>query len=140
MNRKAKGITLSAEERAELDRIARTHTAPKRMAERAQIILWGAEGRRDPEVVQRLRTRAARICKLRPRFVRERSEGLLDEPQSRQPRTYTSAPILASQLSYAYRTLERMSRVKNSWKRVVKNTNSSNENRPNLNLISCSST
>ena len=44
MSRKAKEIVLEPEQRAELERLLRTHIAPKRMAERGQIILWGAEG------------------------------------------------------------------------------------------------
>lgn len=89
MSRKAKEITLKAEERVELDRLVRTHTTPKRMAERAQIILWAADGLSNTEIVHRLRTRAARVCKWRTRFVREGLEGLLDEPRSGQPRKYS---------------------------------------------------
>ena len=90
MSRKAKEITLQPEDRAELDRLVRTHTTPKRMAERAQIILWGAEGQTNAEIAKRLRTRAARICKWRSRFVKEGLEGLLDEPRSGQPPKYTA--------------------------------------------------
>ena len=90
MSRKAKEITLEPEERAELERLVRTHTTPKRMAERAQIILWGAEGQTNVEIAKRLRTRVARICKWRTRFVKEGLEGLLDEPRSGQPRKYTA--------------------------------------------------
>jgi transposase len=90
MSRKAKEIALEPEERAELDRLVRTHTTPKRMAERAQIILWGAEGQTNAEIAKKLRTRAARICKWRSRFVKEGLEGLHDEPRSGQPLKYTA--------------------------------------------------
>ena len=89
MSRRAKEIVLEPEQRAELERLVRTHTAPKRMAERAQIILWGAEGRTKVEMAKRLRTRVARISKWRTRFAREGLEGLLDEPRPGQPRKYT---------------------------------------------------
>jgi DNA-binding NarL/FixJ family response regulator len=54
------------------DRNEWTHSAPKRMAERAQIILLGVEGYNNTEIAKKLRTRAARIRKWRTRFVRER--------------------------------------------------------------------
>ena len=90
MSRKAKEITLEPEQRAELERLVRTHTTPKRMAERAQIILWGAEGQTNVEIAKRLRTHVARICKWRTRFVKESLQGLLDEPRTGQPRKYTA--------------------------------------------------
>jgi len=90
MSRKAKEIMLESEQRAELERLVRAHTAPKRMAERAQIILWGAEGQTNAEIAKRLRTRVARISKWRSRFVKEGLEGLLDELRSGQPRKYTA--------------------------------------------------
>ena len=90
MSRKAKEIMLEPEQRAELERLVRSHTTPKRMAERAQIILWGAEGQTNVEIAKKLRTRVARISKWRTRFVKGGMEGLLDEPRSGQPRKYTS--------------------------------------------------
>ena len=90
MSRKAKEIVLELEQRAELERLVRTHTSPKCMAERAQIILWGAEGQTNAEIAKRLRTRVARISKWRTRFVKGGLEGLLDEPRTGQPRKYTA--------------------------------------------------
>jgi len=90
MSRKARQIVLEPEQRAELERLIRTHTTPKRTAERAQIILWGAEGQTNVEIAKRLRTRVARICKWRSRFVKEGLEGLLDEPRPGQPRKYSA--------------------------------------------------
>lgn len=89
MSRKAKEIVLEPEQRAELERLVRTHTTPRRMAERAQIILFGAEGQTNVEIAKRLETRLARISKWRSRFVKEGLEGLLDEPRSGQPPKYT---------------------------------------------------
>jgi transposase len=90
MSRKAKEIMLEPEQRAELERLTRTHTTPKRTAERAQIILWGAEGQTNVEIARKLRTRVARISKWRTRFAKEGLEGLVDEPRSGQPRKYTA--------------------------------------------------
>lgn len=89
MSRKAKEIILEPEQRAELERSVRIHTTPKRMTERAQMILWGAEGQTTVEIAKRLRTRVARISKWRISFVKEGLEGLLDEPRTGQPRKYT---------------------------------------------------
>jgi transposase len=90
MSRKAKEITLEPEERAELDRLVRTHITPKHVAERAQIILWGAEGHTNTEIAKRLRISDVRICKWRSRFVKEGLEGLLDKPRSGKPAKYTA--------------------------------------------------
>ena len=90
MSRKTKQFVLEPEQRAELERLVRTHTTPKRMAERAQIILWGAEGQTNVEMAKRLRSRVARICNWRSRFGTEGLEGLFDEPRPGQPRKYSA--------------------------------------------------
>ena len=90
MSRKAKQITLKTEERMELDRLIRTHTTPKRMAERAQIVIWGSDGLTNTQIAERLRTRVARVCKWRIRFFKEGLEGLMDQPRSGQPRKYSA--------------------------------------------------
>ena len=90
MSRKAKEITLTTEERSQLDRLVRTHTTPKRMAERAQIALWAADGLTNTEIATKLRTRTARVCQWRVRFAKEGLEGLLDQPRSGQPRKYSA--------------------------------------------------
>ena len=89
MSRKAKPVTLKPDERSEIERLVRTHTTPKRMAERAQIVLWAAAGQNNKEIAERLRTRTARVCKWRLRFTQEGLQGLLDQPRSGQPRKYT---------------------------------------------------
>ncbi len=90
MSRRAKEITLTTEERSQLDRLVRTHTTPKRMAERAQIVLGAADGLTNTEIAARLRTRTARVCQWRVRFVKQGFEGLLDQPRSGQPRKYSA--------------------------------------------------
>jgi transposase len=81
---------LEPEQRAQLERFVRTHTAPKRMAERAQTIRLDAEGQTNAEIAKRLRRCVAGIRKWRTRFVKEGLEGLFDEPRSGQPRKYTA--------------------------------------------------
>jgi len=90
MSRRAKEITLEPEQRAELERLVRTHTTPKRMVERAQIILWAAEGQTNVTIAKKLRTRIARVCKWRVRFGKEGLEGMFDQPRTGQPRKYSA--------------------------------------------------
>jgi len=75
MSRKAKEIMLEPEQRAELERLVRTHTAPNVLQKEPKSFLWGAEGQTNTEIANRLRTRVARICKWRTRFVKEGVEG-----------------------------------------------------------------
>lgn len=89
MSRKAKPVVLNHDERSELERLVRTHTTPKRMADRAHIVLWAAAGHTNREIAERLQTRAARVCKWRLRFTHEGLHGLQDQPRSGQPRKYT---------------------------------------------------
>lgn len=44
---------LEPERPAELEWLVRTHTTPKRMVERVQIVLWSAEGQTNAEVCQK---------------------------------------------------------------------------------------
>jgi transposase len=60
------------------------------MVERAQIIFCGAEGQSNTEIAKSLRTRIARVCKWRSRFVREGLKDLLDGERLGQPRKYTA--------------------------------------------------
>ena len=90
MSRRAKEIILAPDQRAELEGLVRTHSTPKRMAERAQIILWAAEGQTNVEIAKKLRTRIARVCKWRVRFGKEGLEGMLDQPRTGQPRKYSA--------------------------------------------------
>ena len=89
MSRKAKPVVLNHDERSELERLVRTHTTPRRMADRAHIVLWAAAGHTNREIAERLQTRAARVCKWRLRFTHEGLHGLQDQPRSGQPRKYT---------------------------------------------------
>src|ERR1044072_8490181 len=59
--------------------------APRR-ARRARIILACAEGLDSTVVAKRLRMSQTTVCKWRGRFVRERLDGLYDEPRPGAPR------------------------------------------------------
>ncbi|HEY3886539.1 MAG TPA: helix-turn-helix domain-containing protein [Vicinamibacterales bacterium] len=74
-------LILTDDERVRLDSLAlRSRTAPQ-LARRARIILACAEGQDNQAVAKRLRMSPTTVCKWRGRFVRERLDGLYDEPR-----------------------------------------------------------
>ena len=74
-------LILTDDERVRLDSLAhRSRTAPH-LARRARIILACAEGQDSKAVAKRLRMSQVTVCKWRGRFIRERLDGLYDEPR-----------------------------------------------------------
>ena len=79
-------LILTDDERVRLDSLAhRSRTAPH-LARRARIVLACAEGHENKAVAKRLRMSQTTVCKWRGRFVRERIDGLYDEPRPGAPR------------------------------------------------------
>ncbi len=79
-------LVLTDDERVRLDSLAhRSRTAPH-LARRARIILACADGHDNKVVAKRLRMSQVTVCKWRGRFVRERLDGLYDEPRPGTPR------------------------------------------------------
>jgi transposase len=86
-------LILTDDERVWLDSLAhRSRTAPH-VARRARIILACAEGVDNKVVAKRLRTSQTTVCKWRGRFLRERLDGLYDEPRPGAPRRITDQQI-----------------------------------------------
>lgn len=79
-------LVLTAEERESLGRLARRATVSQALALRAKIVLECAGGWDNAVVAERLRVSSHTVCKWRGRFVRERMDGLLDEPRPGAPR------------------------------------------------------
>jgi phosphatidylserine/phosphatidylglycerophosphate/cardiolipin synthase-like enzyme len=74
-------VILTDDERVQLDSMAhRSRTAPH-LARRARISLACAEGIDNKVAAKRLRMSQVTVCKWRGRFVRERVDGLYDEPR-----------------------------------------------------------
>ena len=74
-------LILTDDERVRLGSLAhRSRTAPH-LARRARIILACAEGVNSTVVAKRLRMSQITVCKWRGRFIRERLDGLYDEPR-----------------------------------------------------------
>lgn len=79
-------LTLTDEERATLERYARRATIAQRIATRARIVLECAKGDSLIDVSKRLRVGLNAVRKWRTRFLRDRLDGLNDEPRPGAPR------------------------------------------------------
>jgi transposase len=80
---------LTDEEFAKIERIARSETAPVRLARRARIILLSAEGKTVPVIAKELGFGPAATRLWVHRFNEAGSDGLEDGTRSGRPPTYT---------------------------------------------------
>lgn len=111
MARPKVALILTDDERVQLDSLAhRSRTAPH-LTRRARIILACAEGIDNRVVARRLRMSEVTVCKWRGRFIRERLDGLYDEPRPGTPRRITDAQIE----QVIVRTLEETPRGETHW-------------------------
>ncbi len=76
MSRSAARILLSDQERTTLHTWARSRTQPQRLVQRAQIILWAAEGVENQSIAVRLRVSRPTVQLWRERFLALRTSGL----------------------------------------------------------------
>ena len=91
-------ITLSAEERAQLESWVRSATTEQRLAFRARLILRLGGGEGMNSCARREHTTALTVRKWRERFAAKRLAGLTDAPRPGKPKSYnadTEARILA---------------------------------------------
>jgi transposase len=86
-------LILTAEERTRLDSLAHRSRTAAHLARRARIILACAEGCDNKVVAKRLRMSPTTVCKWRARFLRDRLDGLYDEPRPGAPRRITDEQI-----------------------------------------------
>jgi len=86
-------ITLTPEDRATLMRYARRGTVAQRTALRAKIVLGCAEGKANKTVATELGIIAQTVCKWRKRYLKNRLDGLLDEPRCGAPRTVSDEHV-----------------------------------------------
>ena len=84
-------ITLSAEEAAFLEKMARQYTAPYRDVIRAKIVLLAAQGMRNDRIAAHLDLPTQIVYKWRKRFFEERLNGLKERP--RRPRAPDSGSM-----------------------------------------------
>ena len=88
MGRRAVELLCDAECEAELKRISRSHTEPKRRVDRALIILGCLSGEPNGAIAERLGTRPNTISKWRRRFAAHGLKGLEDASRSGKPKTH----------------------------------------------------
>lgn len=88
---KRKPLELTSEELTELQFLARSSKAEKRMVERAEIILCWLEGKSFVETQKELGVSEVIINKWRKRFLTDRLEGLKDAPRSGKPPVISAA-------------------------------------------------
>jgi transposase len=86
-------LVLTEQERETLERWARRRTSAQALALRARIVLACAEGATNQQVAERLGIWPQTVGKWRGRFVRQRLEGLADEPRPGRPRTIADAQV-----------------------------------------------
>ena len=86
----AKCIEIPEEDRAELARIVRSESEQVRMVERAQIVLYAAEGRSAAVIGEMVGCSTVTAQKWRSRYERDGIAGLFDLPRSGKPLIYSS--------------------------------------------------
>ena len=84
-------IVLTEDERMHLESLARRSRTAPQLARRARIVLACAAGNNNKTVARRLSPPT--VGKWRARFVRDRLDGLLDEPRPGAPRTVTDEQV-----------------------------------------------
>src|SRR5438132_5914559 len=86
-------LILTADERQRLESQAHRSRSAPQVARRARIILACAGGTDGKVVARRLHVTPATVCKWRGRFVRQRLDGLYDEPRPGAKRTITDDQV-----------------------------------------------
>ncbi len=81
-------ITLSDQERTELERVAALQKAPYRDVQRAKLVLYAAEGDSNVEIAARLDMSPKNVGRWRRRFTERRIEGLRDSERAGRPRRF----------------------------------------------------
>jgi transposase len=85
--------TLTPEEQATLQRLARSRTAPARLVERAQIVWSASQGDPIPVIAQRLRLDPRTVAVRLHRFHEQGLAALEDRSRSGRPPTYTHEQV-----------------------------------------------
>ena len=86
-------LVLSDEERSYLERQARRRRVARSISDRCRMILRCADGLTNKAVAAELGVHEHTVGKWRRRFLKERIEGLSDEPRPGRPRTLTDDQV-----------------------------------------------
>ena len=104
-------LILTPEEQTRLESLTHRSRSAPNVARRARIILACGEGLDSKVVARRLHVSPGTVWKWRGRFVRERLDGLYDEPRPGAPRTITDDQVE----QVIIRTLETTPRGATHW-------------------------
>jgi transposase len=104
-------LEVTAEERDQLEAWTRRWTSAQALAQRSRIVLLAADGLSNTEVAERLGVHRNMVAKWRSRFVRDRLDGLVDEPRPGRPRRITDEQVE----EVIVRTLESTPRDATHW-------------------------
>jgi len=104
-------ITLTSDERTELERLARRGRANRHIALRAKLVLASASGMSDVAVAAKYRVSNRTVGAWRKRFADRRLEGLYDEPRVGRPREITDDQVEA----VVVQTLETTPKGRTHW-------------------------
>ena len=88
-------LVLSDEERSYLERQARRRRVARSLSDRCRMILRCADGLTNKAVAAELGVHEHTVGKWRRRFLKERIDGLSDEPRPGRPRTLTDEKVAA---------------------------------------------
>jgi putative transposase len=83
-----RSLTLSATEREELGRLARSQSAPHGLVRRTEIILASADGEANISIAHRFGVSNPTVCHWRKKWFEQGLVGLYGEARSGRPRTY----------------------------------------------------
>ena len=84
-------ITLTDQDRAELEALARARKAPLRAVQRAWMVLAAADGQPNAQIAESLGMHLDTVRTWRGRFAAEGMKGLADRPRSGRPPLFTAA-------------------------------------------------
>ena len=104
-------LILSEQERRQLRSLAHRARSQPLLARRARVVLACAEGLDNQSVARKLRASVGMVGKWRARFVKQRWEGLYDEPRPGAPRTVSDEQVE----QVVVRTLESTPRGQTHW-------------------------
>ena len=104
-------VDVEPDERHRLESLAHRSRSAPALARRARIILACAEGGATTSIAKRLHVSATTVCKWKTRFLRDRLDGLYDEPRPGAPRQIADEQIE----QVIVRTLESTPRGATHW-------------------------